>query len=457
MNDDCLQMALQSLRKDEGDAIRIGFRQHRDRPALIEEAHARPAGRIPTPSIVTRIAMLSRIDSGEDFAHLERLCELTGVEPPPPGAKHFRIKGDDWSLVWERHTELTTYTVCAALSGAAAAEGPISEPPLREWLQHAPGEAIAASRIAVVHDDQETSAEYQIREAFGDNDRIAAEIGASGVLITDFRVKSDDFVHFIYIDRSDDERHRGRIVQALLEIETYRMAALLALPLARRAADEIVRHERQLAELAERIVAAPHIHKDRDLLIRLSRIAAEVEAIGNRTAFRFAGADAYYRIVRDRVSRLDENRIGQELTVADFIDRRLDPAMRTVEATDRRRRDLAAQITRAIQLLQVRIDVAVEEQNQLLLRSLENRARTQLRLQETVESLSIVAITYYGAGILHAIIGGLDGFGEVGTHQREVVVAAAIPLIAASAMLFMRYRRTVTSRKRTGVERKEKA
>ncbi len=51
-------------------------------------------------------------------------------------------------------------------------------------------------------------------------------------------------------------------------------------------------------------------------------------------------------------------------------------------------------------------------------------------------------------------IGGLDGFGDVGAHhQRKIIVAAAIPLIAASAMLFMRYRRTVTSRKRTGIER----
>lgn len=450
MNADYLQHALQALRDGEGASSRIGFAEHKDRPALTDEAHARPAARISSPSVVTRITMLSRGEARDDLAFLGRLCELAGGDPPCPGARHFRIAQENWSLVWERHTELTTYTVCERLPSNANDASSPQGGPLRELLQQAPGEAIAASRISIIDDHGDLRPESLVLEAFGEQERIAASIGTSGVLITDFRLKTDDFVHFLFADRCGDERHRGRIVQALLEIETYRMAAMLALPLARRAAEDIFHHERQLTELAERIIAPPHVHKDRDLLIRLSRIAAEVEAIGNQTAFRFAGADAYYRIVRDRVARLEEKRIGLELIIADFIERRLDPAMRTVEATDRRRRDLAAQITRAIHLLQARIDVAVEEQNQSLLRSLEVRARSQLRLQETVESLSIVAITYYGAGILKDILG---GFGDASALNRHLIVALAIPAIAASAMLFMRHHRSM-SRERGNTRRR---
>ena len=39
---------------------------------------------------------------------------------------------------------------------------------------------------------------------------------------------------------------------------------------------------------------------------------------------------------------------------------------------------------------------------------MELRARAQLRLQETVESLSIVAITYYVIGLLSTLVDPID-------------------------------------------------
>ena len=42
-----------------------------------------------------------------------------------------------------------------------------------------------------------------------------------------------------------------------------------------------------------------------------------------------------------------------------------------------------------------RVDVALEEQNRDLLQSMDRRVQLQLRLQQTVEGLSVVAISYY--------------------------------------------------------------
>ncbi len=43
--------------------------------------------------------------------------------------------------------------------------------------------------------------------------------------------------------------------------------------------------------------------------------------------------------------------------------------------------------------------MALEAQNQTLLASMDRRARLQLRLQQTVEGLSVAAICYYVVGL----------------------------------------------------------
>lgn len=363
----------------------FGFAVHPDRQSLIDEAHARPARPIPSPAALSRIAMWTGDGIPADRAHLLKLCSRFGLAPPPEHARHYTIEQSDWSLVWERHTEITTYTFHAAGDGRPFAAYAISFAPA-DWIDAIPGLAVAAAHVSIIPGPTGDDGEAVGREVFGNADFVMTEIGGgSAALLSEFRMYKDGFTRMLVIDRGDNPNHRGRLVLQLLEIETYRLAALLALPVARTAVREIEGFESQIAELTERIVAAPHINRDRDLLIRLSRIAAEVEALGLRTAFRFTAAEAYFRIVRERIARLDERGVDKGRRLSDFMERRLEPAMKTVEAVDRRRRDLAAHVSRANQLLLARIDVAVEEQHQLQLRALERRARHQLRLQETVE------------------------------------------------------------------------
>ncbi|MCB1405337.1 MAG: DUF3422 family protein, partial [Rhodobacteraceae bacterium] len=46
------------------------------------------------------------------------------------------------------------------------------------------------------------------------------------------------------------------------------------------------------------------------------------------------------------------------------------------------------------------VEVARSAQNQSLLQSMDRRADLQLRLQHTVEGLSVVAISYYAVGLM---------------------------------------------------------
>jgi uncharacterized membrane-anchored protein len=75
------------------------------------------------------------------------------------------------------------------------------------------------------------------------------------------------------------------------------------------------------------------------------------------------------------------------------------------------------------------VDVELERQNQQLLAQMNRRAKLQLRLQETVEGLSVVAITYYASQLVNYLAKGLKPV--IGGMNPEVVAAISIPIIAA--------------------------
>jgi uncharacterized membrane-anchored protein len=87
------------------------------------------------------------------------------------------------------------------------------------------------------------------------------------------------------------------------------------------------------------------------------------------------------------------------------------PAIRTCNATEERQANLSRKLARAAQLLRTRVDVEVEQQNRDLLRSMNARTRMQLRLQATVEGLSVAAISYYVVGLFGYIVKGAHDAG----------------------------------------------
>jgi uncharacterized membrane-anchored protein len=93
-------------------------------------------------------------------------------------------------------------------------------------------------------------------------------------------------------------------------------------------------------------------------------------------------------------------------------------------------------------MLHTRVDIVRERQNQQLLASMDRRARLQLRLQETVEGLSIAAITYYLVGLVGYAARGLSAAGW--PLDAELVMGVSIPIVAVIAALGIRYvRRTI--------------
>ena len=128
------------------------------------------------------------------------------------------------------------------------------------------------------------------------------------------------------------------------------------------------------------------------------------------------------------------------------MDHRLAPAMATCSSAEKRLLDLSERIARASDLLRTRVDIEREQQNQSLLASMNRRARMQLRLQQTVEGLSIAAISYYVVGLVGYAAKALK---EAGVPLSvELVTGGSIPFVLLAIWLAVR-----RIRKHLGVEK----
>lgn len=377
-------------------------REHPLRDLLTNEVHARPFAELAAPERASHIALLTGEGrAAEDHAHLVLLCERYAVPPPREGINHFNHGFGAFRLRWERHTEFVTYTFFR--------DGPFADPfgdtvidcVARDWLERLPGELLVAVHVAVLPREAPAPQPAELARFFIAESLVGSEAaGGAAVAYTDFRIHEDGFGRVLLHDRGLGRRRAGRVVQRLLEIETYRMMALLALPLAREAGPEIARVERDLAASVASMTGSEGIEDEQALLGRLTRLAADIEALAARTSYRFGAARAYASLVDQRIVELKEQPLAGLQTIAEFMERRLVPAMRTCESVAQRQETLAGRVARASELLRTRVDVALEGQNRDLLRSMNRRARLQLLLQETVEGLSVVAITYYLVGLL---------------------------------------------------------
>jgi uncharacterized membrane-anchored protein len=141
---------------------------------------------------------------------------------------------------------------------------------------------------------------------------------------------------------------------------------------------------------------------------------------------------------------LRERRIPGLQTFDEFTNRRLAPAVKTYRAVSKRQQSILEQMARATKLLSTRIDVARQRQSQSLLESMNRRAKAQLRLQATVEGLSVAAVTYYVVGLVGILAEGVAGLGVA--VDKTLVMGISIPVVAGVAFLGVRRLRRKISR-----------
>lgn len=374
-----------------------GWRYHPQRDTLIAEAHARPFTPLTAPALITRIATLSGQDGEDaDRRHMSALCRRVGQAEPGPGSRWCALDGGSWRLRWERHTELSTWTFFRTPIGTTPFVETALDLAPEDWLADLPGAVLVATRLEVWSEvDEKAAAALFGLEVVGS--RLA---DGAAIALTDFRPDAQGMTRYLMLSQAGDSALTGRLVQSLLEIETYRLMALLAFPVAGETGKALGGIESMAADLAHKLAEDADPEADRRLLDRLAALAGETEALIGRTSFRFDAAAAYHGIVRERIDMLREQHIDGLLTLGEFMQRRLDPAMRTCDVMAERQRATIGRIARMAQMLNTRVEVAAEATSAALLASMDKRAGASLKLQQTVEGLSTVAIAYYAVGLL---------------------------------------------------------
>lgn len=410
---------------------------HSQRFQLANEVHARPHAPLAAPERASYLAVLvDPAQRAREQTHLAALCERYGTHPPPADAIHFAADLGPFRLRWERHTEFSSHTFFLRGASATPFADPAAGAVPKDWLAAIPGRTIVAAHAELLDRSQAMPDLAGIAASFGGNYVIGAGIGdGAAAAFTDFRVHADGFGRFLVFDRDLSGYQAGRSLQRLFEIETYRVMALLALPIAREVSPRLAEMERELALLAAALARGDG--SDEALLEALTRLAADVESAIGESRFRFSATRAYHDLVGGRITELREKRMPGTQTLAEFMARRLSPAIATCESVAHRLVELSERVTQAGNLLSTRVDVARERQNQSLLTSMERRARLQLRLQETVEGLSIAAITYYVVGLVAYAAKGLHAAGV--RLDVDLVTAGSIPVVLLLTALGTRW------------------
>jgi uncharacterized membrane-anchored protein len=244
--------------------------------------------------------------------------------------------------------------------------------------------------------------------------------------LTQFRLQQDGFERMLVLAPEGTSQTRaGRISARLLELETYRLMALRGLPVAKALGPMLTQAESALVSITARLENKSA--SDQELLDTLVSLAAGVERATAESVYRFSATQAYYTLVGQRIAELREKAIPGTQTIGEFMQRRLSPAMATVAATAQRLGSLSERVARTSDLLRTRVDIATEVQNQQLLEKLTRGQELQLRLQSTVEGLSIAAISYYVISLL--LYGGKALKAAGAPINPEMAAGALVPVV----------------------------
>ena len=421
---------------------------HPLRYAMANELHARPFPSVAAPGRAAYLAIKPASNAAgrnrdADRAHLIDLLDRFGAQHPQPGATHYFGTIGRHQLKWESHTEFVTYTVF----GEGVADRPFDAATFGifpdDWLEAAPGTRVTSALIRIEVADGDDGIIEKARKWFVPESLAISRVIENDLVVAgDFRIDHGGHMRFAVFARPDVGKRRvGRVVQRLCEIETYKAMSMLGLTRARGLGGKMAEFDKTLTGLLEDMRGS--MDNPAQVLQSLLEVSAEIENTIAQSSFRFGATAAYETIVNQRIAVLREERFAGRQTFSEFMMRRFDPAMRTVKSTQDRLQAMSDRALRAGELLRTRVDVERSAQNQELLTSMDRRADLQLRLQRTVEGLSVVAISYYAVNLVLNMTGPLEASFGV---SKVVMAALATPIVLAAVWLMVnRIRKHVVS------------
>lgn len=420
------------------------IQDHPLRFELANELHARPFPSLSAPCTAVFLAIKQAQDAAKrdravDLAHLTALLDRYGATHPQPGATHYSGQIGRHSLKWESHTEMVTYTVFTEGLSARAFDPADFEVFPSDWLDNAPGLRVTSAMIRIAPWKSKEATLSEIDQWFvSESVAVVRVLDDAAVTAGDFRIDAAGHLRFsLHVSPVTGARRVGRIVQRICEIEAYKSMSMLGFARVREMGRQMGETDGHLSRLIGDMTGGSQPAEA--TLKSLLRVSAELESLVAQSSFRFGATSAYEQIVHQRIAVLREERLDGRQTFAEFMMRRYDPAMRTVRATKDQLAAMADRAMRAGELLRTRVDVDRSAQNQALLESMDRRADLQLRLQRTVEGLSVVAISYYAVSLAGYLLYPVSDV--LGVSKGMITAAVTLPVVGLVWWMVQRIRR----------------
>ncbi|MFO0690309.1 MAG: DUF3422 domain-containing protein [Myxococcota bacterium] len=413
---------------------------------LSQEWHARPRINLPTLFRCTHVVELgdaSVLAAGR--ARLVDYCRRSGQSGPASDASFHLACADDSFVRWEQHTEFVTHSVFQASDGSAPFAAIPFEGLEAEFRAGLLASRFFGTRIEVVRPPASDPTGHALaRTLFGAGEVYGGRMSAGTAIVwSAFQPDADGFTRILIVSAGGHDERLSRLTHRLLDLESYRILAMMGLPVARAVMASLSGHEREMDAIMGQLQDARASEQEEAALQSITRLASLVEHMAFGNAFRFAASRAYARIAERRCEEVDEVVLDDHQRFTQFLLRSLQPAMRTCEAAELRMQRIAEQTARAAGILETMAEVSQKRQNQEIMRSLAKSASLQVELQQAVEGFSIFAISYYVVGLLGYVLKWLKTTG-IGVSL-EALTGAAVPFIVLLVWAFV-----VRARRRIG-------
>ena len=425
---------------------------HPLRTVLHEEVHARPPVALwPRDRILNQAFLLKGNDRQQQLDWINAISEQTKQPIDPNHGQTFRIielrpAPQRVIIKWELHGEFSSISAIVQQKDLIV-EAPIKtrqgiENEANDLLKklsikpmHEAG-GLRISAIDIAFEDRALfSAADEVANLFSGNTLIGSGIltNQKAQLWTDLQIDQDGYIFYLVPHAGMGSRQAGRVARRITEVEIYRMASMLAFPVAKSLSGPLRNAEAELAELSKKISTAQGQetvtpNQDGEFLEIISTLASKIEEWISEHGLRFTAAEAYSQLAAKNLEELSETSLPGVQTLSEFMERRFAPAMSTCSWTQRRLRELSDRISRTTQILRTRIEFVNERQTQELLASMDRRAKIQLRLQATVEGVSVLVLTYYAVSLIIYMAKGAKELGLM--VPAELIGAASAPIIA---------------------------
>lgn len=419
--------------------IRNMINFHPQHLELHQEMHARPYPRMSAPCIISHIAFFHDNKQVEqEYDCINELAKLFHVNGITSGTNSYFQEFDQFNMRWENHREFSTITIIRPMSDPLPINATALDMFPEGWLEKFPGEVISASSLSI----SSRFDAHIIESHLGKNPTIASDLIDNRVTVwSSLHLDKQGFTRFFICENAKNRdgggrKQLGRIVLKILEVETYRQMALLALPLAKSIAPMASELGQQCARILERMTKINQPDDESKLLQELTGVAAKVEELRASSSYRFSATRAYAELVNSRIDELEQQRVEGKDMLGEFVQRRFMPAIRTCKSVQLQLESLSKRLTRASDLLRTRVEQTIAEQNQKLLESMNRRSHMQLRLQQTVEGLSVAAISYYLISLLKIFLHGVNG---IWFHFNEnLILTVSAPIVLVTIFIIVR-------------------